>query len=151
MVTSTDFDDAIHLWDVETGQEIRIFEGHTGWITSASFSPDSTTLASGSADGTIHLWDIETGKQLQILEGHTGEVYSVAFSPDGSTLASGGNDAEYVNLGQLLHEGSALASGGEDTVRLWDVATGKQFQTLEGHTNSVVNVSFSPDSDDPRQ
>ena len=52
---------------------------------------------------------------------------SVSFSPDGGTLASG-------------------SGYGDETIRLWDAATGAHLRTLTGHTGPVLNsVSFSPD------
>jgi WD40 repeat protein len=51
-------------------------------------------------------------------------VRSVAFSPDGRLLAS---------------------AGGNKTVKLWDVAEGREVRTLEGHTADVRAVAFSPD------
>jgi hypothetical protein len=60
----------------------------------------------------------------QTLTGHTGAVANVAVTPDGRTLVSVGND---------------------NSVRLWDVATGKLQKTLEGHTGWVGSVVLTPD------
>ncbi len=43
-----------------------------------------------------------------------GWIFSVVFSPDGKTLASGSWD---------------------DSIKLWDVATGKNTATLKAHTH----------------
>jgi WD40 repeat protein len=61
---------------------------------------------------------------LQTLEGHTSRVSSINWSPDGSRLASSSND---------------------DTVRIWDPATGQSVSTLEGHSGSVRSIAWSPD------
>ncbi|MFC4591516.1 nSTAND1 domain-containing NTPase [Sphaerisporangium corydalis] len=63
--------------------------------------------------------------QRAVLTGHTGAVTSVAFSQDRTRLASAGVD---------------------ETVRIWDAATGKQIGApLTGHTGVVYSVAFSPD------
>src|SRR5262249_2353559 len=53
-----------------------------------------------------------------------GMVCGVAFSADGRRLASASTDR---------------------TVKLWDVATGKEALTLRGHLDTVWSVAFSPD------
>ena len=58
------------------------------------------------------------------LSGHTGDVSSVCFSPDGKRLASASDD---------------------QTVKVWDAATGQEALTLKGHTSYVTSVCFSPD------
>ena len=75
--------------------------GHEDSVSSVSFSPDSKTLASGSADKTIKLWNLETGKEIRTLKEHEDSVSSVSFSPDGKTLASGSWDETIIlwNLG----------------------------------------------------
>src|SRR6516162_5178373 len=55
---------------------------------------------------------------------HEYGVTSVKYSPDGKMLASASLD---------------------NTIKLWDIQTGKEKSTLKGHTDSVVSVAFSPD------
>ena len=69
----------ILIHDAQTGEELRLLKGHRAEVYSVAFSPDGTTLASGSGDDTIRLWDGVTGEHKQTLTGHTGEVQSVAF------------------------------------------------------------------------
>ena len=51
---------AIRVWEVETGENIHTFWGHTTDVQSLDFSPDGTFLASGADDGTILLWDVKS-------------------------------------------------------------------------------------------
>ena len=141
----------------------------TTFAQDISFSPDGTTLASGSDDGTVKLWDVATGTNIATLEGHTSSVYSVSFSPDGKTLASGSWDdtiklwdvATHENIATLQRplenwslpmsfspDGTTLASGtAGGTVKLWDVATHENIATLQGPLEDwFIPVSFSPDS-----
>jgi RNA polymerase sigma factor (sigma-70 family) len=84
-----------------------------------AFTPDGQVLASAVPLGMIDLWQAPAGKKLRQLMGHRPEqppevlarmkgnpprTSTLVFSADGKTLASGGNDK---------------------TVRLWEVATGK--------------------------
>jgi WD40 repeat protein/tRNA A-37 threonylcarbamoyl transferase component Bud32 len=115
-------DNAVILWDLATGRDLRHFKGHLAFT--AAFSPDGQRAASGSIDKTISLWDLATGKELRTLVGHRNPVEKVAFSPDGTRL---------------------LSSGWERNVRLWDVATGQEIRTFSGHGDKVYGVSCSPD------
>ncbi|MDQ1022850.1 WD40 repeat protein [Streptomyces umbrinus] len=51
-------DHTVRLWDVARRTKIATLTGHTGTVRSVVFSPDGSTLASGSHDGTVRLWRI---------------------------------------------------------------------------------------------
>lgn len=40
------------LWDIESGQEVTKFEGHTGDVMSLSLGPDQNSFVSGACDAT---------------------------------------------------------------------------------------------------
>ncbi|WP_437760194.1 pentapeptide repeat-containing protein [Sorangium sp. So ce1389] len=153
------------LWDMATGNALRVLHGHSDWVTSIAFSPDGYTLASGADDCTVRLWDVSTGNVLCVLKGHSRYVTAVTFSPDGEMLASGSSDATIrlwqvatfrqlsVFLGHLQKvmtvafspDGGMLASGSSDaTIRLWNVTTGDTLRVLHGHRGGVLSAVFSP-------
>jgi WD40 repeat protein/tetratricopeptide (TPR) repeat protein/tRNA A-37 threonylcarbamoyl transferase component Bud32 len=106
----------VKVWQAATGKETFTFKGHTKSATSVAWSPGSTRLASGGYDETVRLWDAVTGNEIRILRGHKAAVLSVAWSPDGTRLAS----------------------AGVDTVKVWEVATGKQTLDLPGDLTYAV-------------
>lgn len=124
LLVSSSFDATVRVWNVKTGNCLKVLSGHTHWIWSVDISPDSRLVASGGDDGTAKLWDVETGECLHTLSDHSNWVWAVAFSPDGKTLATGSYD---------------------HTIRLWDTATGACLTILNGHDNSVWALAFSPD------
>jgi WD40 repeat protein len=48
-------DKTVRLWDVLTGKQIAMLNGHTAEITSLTFGPDEI-LFSGSRDKTVRAW-----------------------------------------------------------------------------------------------
>ncbi len=72
---------------------------------------------------TIYSYVYNTGEIASLL-GHYSFVNSAKFSPDGNTIVSASDD---------------------NTIRIWDVATGKKTKTLSGHISFVWSVNFSPD------
>lgn len=147
----------VTVWEATTWHEVRRFEGHVGLVGTIAVSPDGDLVLSSSAldplenksknpDFRIILWRASTAKELRRLIGHVGPVSSVAFSPDGK---------------------SALSVSSDMTMRLWDLATGRELRrtseirVLDAQTGKELGrrivepkatkegaqgcVSFSPD------
>jgi WD40 repeat protein len=93
------FDPAIRLWELASGQEVARLEGHEESTHDLAFSPDGAYLASCSGglqstkDRTIRVWDLAAGRELWRFEGHRGAVSVVAFTRDGRSVVSGSEDA----------------------------------------------------------
>ena len=113
-------------WNVTTLGSLRTS------VTSVAFTPDGSTLAASSF-GQVRLWDVATGANIANLS-HTNCVESVAFSLGGETLA--------FSIGEGLWGESYSGFAGH--ILLWDVATRQHIGTLEGHSEAVTSVAFSP-------
>jgi WD40 repeat protein/serine/threonine protein kinase len=88
-------DNILRLWDVNTGELVREFVGHTNtiWGLALAFSPDGRTILSGSFDKSARLWDTATGEQLRYFPSHQfSSVSIVAYSPDGLSVLIGSTD-----------------------------------------------------------
>ena len=94
------------------------------------FSTDGRILVT-SSDAWLYVWDVEAGKLLRKIRHPHEHGCHVAVSPDGKTLAT--SDLNYAG------------DEGQDSIRLYDVETGRQTLTLDPGDNRAVVLEFSPD------
>ena len=136
-------DRTLRLWNLEKGREIKTFGGYCNQVISIAISSDEKIFAGGNSGGfgetclgdiKIILWDMETGKEIrdfQVSENDEGvpEVEAVALSPNNKLLAG------------------AITQGSESYfIKLWDIQSGKELKTFEGHTTFTNSIAFSPDN-----
>ncbi len=89
----------------QNNRYVKSFFGHSDWIRSLTFSPDSKLLISSSDDKTVRVWDIVTGQLKHLLVGHNhlensnsqdnpNRVKAIGISPNGQTLITGSANSQ---------------------------------------------------------
>lgn len=116
-------DQMMGVWDATTDQIVlSIAPGRPEdfWrVSDVVFSGDR--LIAGTQ--RVHVWDVDTGDEVPSpVTRHRGSLRGIAVSPDGRRLAS---------------------VGGDRTTRLWALDTGEPLIVLRGHTDEVLDVTFS--------
>ncbi|MBL8799621.1 MAG: serine/threonine protein kinase [Planctomycetia bacterium] len=151
----------LRLWDVESNSELRSALGHSGRVTSVSFSRDGRWLLSAGDDGNLHLWDVRdpgrTPRQSLRLNGHP--TYLADIAPDGRHAVSCGlNYLQFWDLdaGKTLHQlminytclafspnkSQVLCGNADKSVQLFDLHSGKVVQEFKGCEEAAYQVGF---------
>lgn len=116
-------DSTVMIWDAVSGAVAGTMRTNNR-VTSVLFSHNSQSLYTGSWDGRISYWDIESGDLLWFVRAHGSGVHSLALDPNGNLLASG--------------------AVGEDTVKVWEAASGLYVKSMQNQYSYGNYVSFSP-------
>ncbi|CAN6252284.1 unnamed protein product [Urochloa humidicola] len=107
--------------DVENWKVIMTLRGHSADVVDLSWSPDDSTLASGSLDNTVHIWNMTNGICTAVLRGHSSLVKGVTWDPIGSFIASQSDDK---------------------TVIIWRTSDWSLAHKTEGHWSKSLGSTF---------
>ncbi len=138
-VLSAGSDRQVRLWNAQTGAWISRYTEPRCEAASAAFTPDGRRVMSGagfrpqspstaeSSEGVVRLYDVASWQELRRFDGHKELVRGVAFSPDGRLALTGSID---------------------QTMRLWDVETGREVRVFKhgGWLSEckVLSVAYAP-------
>ncbi len=162
-------DGSVRRFDPGSGRETWAYGGNQAAVTSLAFSTPRRLLASGSDRGDVCVWRLDE-RQPVATHSLRQPIAELAFHPRRELLAiAAGNAVEFRHprspspdvplAGPRLvghsgpitglaftPDGQRLATASEDqTVRLWDVATGKTALTLRERAITVHTLRFRPD------
>lgn len=123
IVTASD-DSTARVFDILTGQELVVFDGHPQRVHSVDIADGRDMVATaGAGDNSIYLWNLETGATIRRIAGHADQVYDAQFAP---------NERELISVSQ------------DATLRVWDVDSGLETERLQGHLAATRTVAVSP-------
>jgi WD40 repeat protein len=125
-------DSSVHLLGAADGRHRSMLVGHEDEVSAAAFCSDGRHFVTGSHDGSTKLWDAYACQPYVLLKGHS-RMNTVAFSPDGRWVAAAGG--EFVN-----------EAPGDTAIHLWDTFTHKERRLLKHHSQAVLSLAFSSDS-----
>jgi serine/threonine protein kinase/WD40 repeat protein len=114
-------EDAIRIWNAETGKLYRPLRGHKAAARAIAWQPAGNRLATGHDNGDLMIWDIRSGKALATLNQAKAPVTALCYSPGGDTLAISAGDA----------------------VSLLESATGEFRSSLVGHARAVRRLKWN--------
>jgi WD40 repeat protein len=144
-------DKFLRVFDLETGKQIKAFEGHTHHVQGVSWERHGRTLASAGADKVVKVWDLASGEQRKTIEGQAKELTSIHFIGGSSeALVSAGDNRvriirddggevrvfsgmnEFVSGADVTPDGKIVVAGSLDGVlRIWNGKNGETLYTFE--------------------
>jgi len=158
------------LWDIETGQQLTSFIGHTGDVMSISLcsDKDSPTFVSGACDASAKVWDIRSGMCTQTFTGHESDINAVSYFPSNQAFGTGSDDATCrlfdirsdqemmcyshdniicgITSVAFSKSGRLLLAGYDDfNCNAWDTLKGDRAGVLAGHDNRVSCLGVTDD------
>ncbi|KAH0930242.1 hypothetical protein HID58_015969 [Brassica napus] len=116
----------VKIWDVKSQANVAKFDGHTGEVTSISFSENGYFLATAAEDG-VRLWDLRKLRNFKSFL--SADANSVEFDPSGSYLGVAASDIRLYQTASVKAE--------------WNLI--KTLPDLSG-TGKATCVKFGPDA-----
>lgn len=135
-IVSASSDKTLKLWDVATRKERLTFTGHEDSVTSCAVSSKGTFIASGSDDTTIRVWNAQTGEERLTLESETDGISNI-----------GGQTVRVLACAISSNDNFIVSASSDRSLRVWDVATGRERLILSGHSDAVNSCAVSPECD----
>jgi WD40 repeat protein len=90
-------DNVARLWDLTTGQELKVYKGHENNVLAVAITPSCRWVATGAGaldskgpvDHSVRVWEMNSGNQTRVFDDATRPITKLAFSSDDKLLAAG--------------------------------------------------------------
>lgn len=133
----------VKLWDVESNECIKEFDGHKGVVYDACFSSDGRYILSASEDGTVRLRDVKP-KAFERRIDADNLTFDACYSPDGKYVASVSIISDDIVKDAVMSGNWSKLNQIKADLVLWDCKTGEQLGVYS-HDSFLLSVQFSRD------
>jgi WD40 repeat protein len=161
LVVTSAYDGAVGLFDLGTGR-VELLGYHDHLANRVTVNAAGTRVASSSSDFNIHLWDLPNRKLERVLRGHADDVEDFAFVDDHTgvsvsrdwrilvwnldtgaiTRVIEGHDKDVLSV---VHDDGRIYTSGDDmTLRVWDLASGRQLRVWGPFENETDTCAIDP-------
>jgi WD40 repeat protein len=114
-------DRVIRMWNVTTGDTLRVLRGHISAVTDISYSADGTRIVSLAANGNVRIWDAASGESLETMKFNG--VSAVCLTPDRTRL---------------------IVAGADPVVRVIETGAQREVARLHGHSGRILSLETFP-------
>jgi serine/threonine protein kinase len=116
-------DGSLKIWNLKTGEPVKMLERQVGNIWTVDASPDGKYLVTASDDSAVTFWNLQTLRPEYAIPEATA-TKAVAFSPDGKHLVTGSRNS---------------------VIKVWDLDNRIPLVQLRGHRGTIHALAYSPD------
>lgn len=140
-IVSGSADSTVKVWHVDS-RTCYTLRGHNDWVNCVKIHPQSNTVFSASDDTTIKMWDLKTHQCIKTFGGETGHVGQVqCVIPINYKDSIIGDHDEVFETDTENCPTHLITSSLDNTIKIWDVKTGKCIRTQFGHIEGVWSIS----------
>ncbi len=113
-------------------------------VASCSFSPDGSQLATCSWNNFIKVWDVDTLQCVSEIRAHKERISHVTYYPYGNPVINYGIKPEEAAENTSPRTLDLASCAADNTIKLWNLASGTSLATLSGHNDRVCRLAWHP-------
>lgn len=154
--------DRLRVWDAASGRPVGAPMRHGGAVTGFRWDPKLDRILSWSAGRSLQLWDAATGEAIGPAMRHDAPILGAEWSQDRTFIVSWSSDRIIrrwnASIGRPVAsstrgalgtapspDGKLIVSWSDESLQLWDAATGQAIGPPMLHEDTVLGAEWSRD------
>jgi WD40 repeat protein len=166
-------DGTFKVWDIVNGKLLHTEHARSGPLTAVAVIQEGRKVLTASESQTVRVWDLERETVQHAVSSHRDAVFALAMTADGQRVISASQDKKLkvwdVKSGEelrtissmhllmdiekhpktwiyalaVLKDGRVISASWDKTLKVWDLDSDKEPDTLSGHTSAVKAVAVT--------